>query len=142
LIGRLQPAMNVQVGPPALRTRMSPRTLIRDVVAILPSVDLECAELVAARADGAVLVQRTSKSGANLDGHVTALWEFFAPAAHRSPKMDERSLAALVFSWLARRGATTTRLDPHRWESASAFLSRVGALLRDEQLFRERLVIV
>ena len=142
LIHRLQPTTNVQVGPPALRTRLIPGALVRDVVTIVPSVEPQCAELVAARADGAVLVQRTSRSGANLDHHATLVWEFFRPVAGGSGKMDEHSLAPLVFSWLARRGAIATRLDPHQWGSVQEFCARVGILLRDEQLFVERLVIV
>ena len=142
LIRQLQPAVNVQVGPPALRTRRIASVLIRDVVTILPSVEPHCAELVAARSDGAVLVQRTPRSGADLDHHATRTWEFFRPIGDRRGTMDDQSLAALVFSWLAGRGAATTRLDPHQWGSASEFLARVATLLHDEQLFVERLVIV
>ncbi len=142
LIRQLQPATNVQVGPPALRTRKIPAAIIRDVVAIVPSVEADCAELVAARVDGAVLVQRTSRSGASLDRDAARVCDFFRPVAGGSGKADEHSLAALVFSWLARRGVTTTRLDPHQWASASEFCARIGVLLQDEQLFAERLVII
>jgi len=141
-IDRLQPAINVQVGPPSLGRRTIARALRRDVVAILPSIDPQCAELVAARADGAVLIQRTPRSGASLDDHITPVWEFFRPVDHGGPTAGECSLAGLVFSWLARRGASTTRLDPHQWESVSAFRARIDTLLRDRQLFLERLVIV
>jgi hypothetical protein len=142
-IDRLQPPLNVQVGPPTLRRRTIASALFRDVVAILPSVDPECAELVAARtADGAVLIERTPRSGESLTHHVSAVWEFFQPVAGASPGTNDRSLAGLVFSWLAGRGAPTTRLDPHQWESVSAFRARIDTLLRDGQLFLERLVIV
>jgi hypothetical protein len=142
LIRQLQPAANVQISPPALRTRRIARTLIRDVVTILPSVQPECAELVAARADGAVLVQRTPRNGASLDQHAGRLWDFFRPEVEGRREPNDSSLAALVFSWLARRGASTTRLDPHQWGSVSEFRARLGTLLRDEQLFAERLAAV
>jgi predicted GIY-YIG superfamily endonuclease len=141
LIRQLRPKGNVQIGPPAIRTRVIPRRLMRDVVTIVPSVNADSVELVAARVEGDILIQRISRDGGDLDRGAADLWQFFHPA--RLGTQDEQgSLAALVFSWLAGRGANTTRLDPHDWESASALAARLGALLRDETLFVERLVIV
>jgi predicted GIY-YIG superfamily endonuclease len=144
MICQLRPVANVQVGPPALATRMIAGTLIRDVVTILPSVDPGSVELVAARADGAVLIQRTSRSGVDLDQTSPLVWAFFRPPAAGGAATGNEagpSLAALVFSWLARRGASTTRLDPHGWGSEMEFRTRIATLLRDDQLFVERLVI-
>src|SRR5438067_3567497 len=53
LIHELQPIVNVQTGPPALARRDIPRALVRDVIVVVPSVDEDSVELVAARADGA-----------------------------------------------------------------------------------------
>ena len=50
-------------------------------------------------------------------------------------------LAPIVFSWLAGRGADATRLDPHDAASPRALRVQLAALLGDEQLFTERLVI-
>src|SRR5438105_3520580 len=69
LIHELQPIVNVQIGPPALATREVPRVLVRDVLVLVPSVDEECVELVAARADGGWMIQRTRRSGADLAVH-------------------------------------------------------------------------
>jgi hypothetical protein len=45
----------------------------------------------------------------------------------------------LVFSWLAARGANTSRLNPSDSPSAKALAKRLRALLRDDRLFHERL---
>ena len=94
-------------------------------------------ELVAARADGTVLVQRTP-SGATLDRHAALLWDFSGRS--QAGAMAERPQAAMVFSG-SPGGAITTRLDPHLC-SADGFRARLETLLRDQQLFVERLVIV
>jgi hypothetical protein len=44
-----------------------------------------------------------------------------------------------VFSWLARRGAGATRVDPTDVRDARELRLRLAALLRDDRLFRERL---
>jgi len=51
-LGELRPPVNVQVRAPALRSRAIPRALVRDVLVVVPSVEDDSAELVAARADG------------------------------------------------------------------------------------------
>src|SRR5436190_18179838 len=63
LIHELQPPVNVQVGEPGLTTREIPRALMRDVIAIVPSVEADSAEFIAARPDGAWMIQRTRRSG-------------------------------------------------------------------------------
>ncbi len=139
LIRELQPIVNIQTGAPALDTRAIPGALVRDVVLLLPSVDPEAAELVAARRAGAVVALRTRRNGAGLVRHARQLWKFF-----RSPAgpADEDSFAPLVFSWLAGRGQHTTRMDPHDASSASDLRARLARLLADRDLFRERLVAV
>jgi hypothetical protein len=141
LIRELQPPVNVQVGPPSLGKRAIARAVVRDVVAILPSADSACVELIAARTRGDVVVLRTPRDGASLEDAVSRLWTFFVRDAP-TPPADPGSSAALVFSWLAGRGAATTRVDPYQWGSASALRDRISTLLRDELLFRERLVVV
>lgn len=137
LIEELRPPVNVQTGVPALDTRDVPRALVRDVVIVLPSVEEDSAELVAARADGEWLIQRTRRNGADLAVHVARLMRFLhSPMRAR---FEAPRLAPIVFSWLARRGAGATRLDPHDAKSPRELRARLAALLRDERLFRERL---
>jgi predicted GIY-YIG superfamily endonuclease len=135
LISELKPVLNVQVGLPELTTRQIPRALVRDVVVIVPSVEEDSAELVAAREDGGWLIQRTRRNGADLRVHTKRLMRFFRTAhpAHRTPP-----LAPIVFSWLAGRGADATRLDPHDCASAARLRARLAAVLRDARLFLER----
>jgi hypothetical protein len=119
--------------------------LIRDVIVVLPSIEDDSVELIAARADGGWMIQRTRRSGADLAVHTQRLMNFFcsvfrerrARAAPSAPR--GAALAPLVFSWLARRGADATRLDPHDAANARELRARVAALLRDDRLFRERL---
>jgi predicted GIY-YIG superfamily endonuclease len=147
LIERLQPIVNVQTGPPALRTRAISRALIRDVIVVLPSGAEDAVELVAVRADGPWMIQRTRRDGANLVVHTSRLMRFF-----HSPLSSSRTtsspddgvlghgmLAPIVFSWLARRGANATRLDPHDAPTRRELAARLSALLSDDRLFTERL---
>ena len=141
LITELQPAVNVQIGAPALETRAVPDALVRDVVLVLPSIEEDSVELIAARVDGAWMIQRTRRSGADLAVHTTRLWRFFfglrrtTHAAQRTPH-----LSPIVFSWLAHRGERTTRLDPHVGGQVGELRRRLAAVLCDERLFHERLV--
>ncbi|HTK28093.1 MAG TPA: nucleotide excision repair endonuclease [Vicinamibacterales bacterium] len=138
LIRSLRPVANVQVGEPALATRGVPRALVRDVIVVLPSVEADSAELVAARADGGWLLQRTRRSGADLAVHGARLWRFFnSPLRHE--RAEEPALAPIVFSWLAHRGGRATRLDPHDAGSVRVLRARLAALLSDARLFEERL---
>ena len=138
LIDELQPEVNVQIAAPDLRARAIPPSLIRDVIVVLPSIEDDSVELIAARADGGWMIQRTRKSGADLAVHTQRLMKFFfGTRAFRSARVVR--LAPLVFSWLARRGAEATRLDPHHVASARELRARLAALLRDDRLFRERL---
>jgi predicted GIY-YIG superfamily endonuclease len=136
LIRELRPPVNVQVGQPALDARAIPRALIRAVLLVLPSIEADSVELLAARADGAWMIQRTRKNGADLGVHSRRIKAFFKRSVGL-PARDGDS--ALVFSWLAQRGAATTRLDPHDCRSARELAVRLDALLGDDRLFVERL---
>jgi predicted GIY-YIG superfamily endonuclease len=137
LIGELQPVVNVQIGAPDLTSRDIPRPLIRDVIVILPSVEDDSVELVLARPDGAWMIQRTRRSGADLAVHTSRLDRFFFSPIRRG--FDARPFAPLVFSWLAGRGANATRLDPHDVRSARELRARLAALFGDDRLFVDRL---
>jgi hypothetical protein len=130
----------VQVSAPSLATRAIPDRLTRDVIVVVPSVDVQSAELVAARADGEWLIVRTGRDGSELKGHATRLMRFF-----RSPLRDRFAaprLAPIVFSWLAGRGASASRIDPHDASTVAALRARLRVLLADEALFAERIVVV
>jgi hypothetical protein len=144
LIGELQPIVNVQTAPPDLSTRDILRALVRDVIVVLPSVEDDSVELVGARVDGPCLIQRTRRNGADVAVHSARLAKFFRPRAFQSAICNLHSeiplsLSPLVFSWLAARGANTSRLNPSDSPSAKALAKRLRALLRDDRLFHERL---
>ena len=139
LIQELQPSVNIQVGSPDLGARHLPRALVRDVLVLVRSIAEDSAELVAARVDGGCLMLRTRRNGADLRADAAQLKRFFRGRA--APDRSMSKLAPIVFSWLAGRGASATRLDPGDAASAGSLRSRLAALLGDEQLFAERLVI-
>ena len=140
LIEELQPTVNVQTGAPVLDTRAIPRALVRDVVVLMPSIEEDSVELVAASGDGRTMIQRTRRSGADLVVHTQRLMRFFNSPLVRGRDAGVRSAAApIVFSWLAQRGELTTRIDPHDLRSARELRARLAALFRDDRLFHERL---
>lgn len=139
LIAELKPLVNVQVGEPALTTRALPPALVKDVLVVVPSVEADSAELVAARVDGGAFLQRTRLDGSGLAVHGRRVFRFF-----HSPLRDREvgsGLAPLVFSWLARRGERVSRLDPHEASSFSELRARLARLLADRAVFTERLVV-
>ena len=140
LIAELQPAANVQVGSPQLETRAIPAALVRDVIVVVPSVDANAAELVAARLDGGCLIERTPRDGSRLKSQATLLTRFF-----HSPLRDRFTsppLAPIVFSWLAGRGSNASRIDPDDARTAAGLRARLRALLADDALFSERIVVL
>jgi predicted GIY-YIG superfamily endonuclease len=139
LIHELAPGVNVQVAEPALDTRAIPSTLVRDVVLVLPSIESDSAELVAARADGECLTLRTRRTGVDLVVHVPRIFRFFNSPLRRS--FEDLKLAPVVFSWLAGRGRNPSRLDPRDASSSRVFRARLKRLLADEALFTERIVV-
>jgi predicted GIY-YIG superfamily endonuclease len=142
LIAELKPAANVQIGEPAQRTRAVPATLVRDVVVLLPSIDPQSVNVVAARASGDVLLQRAERGGSGLAETADVLWEFFERATNESEASSRLALAPLVFSWMAGRGRHATRIDPHDSGSAAEIAARLAALFNDKSLFVERLLHV
>jgi predicted GIY-YIG superfamily endonuclease len=140
LIQALEPVVNVQIGPPDASTRDIPSALVRDVVVVVRSVEPGSAELIAARADGGWLIQRTRRSGADLAVHATRLIRFFK--GEPRAKVQGAGLAPIVFSWLAHRGAGQSRIDPHDVGSPSELRARLAVLLADERLFTERIVVL
>ena len=136
LIRDLQPAVNVQTSAPALDTRAVPSALVQDVVLLVPSIDPDAAELLAAREDGATVLQRTPRSGAGLARHCRELWTFFS---RRSGAADDGS-APLVFSWLAGRGQRTTRVNLRDLASGKQLRVQLSQLLADKELFSDRLI--
>ena len=141
LIAELEPAVNVQTGPPALSGREIPPALVRDTIVVLPSIEADSVELIAARADGPAMIQRTRRDGSDLAVHAARLKRFFKVQSSdfRVQNSTERFLAPVVFSWLAFRGQTASRVDPHDAATSKALAGRLAALLRDERLFHERL---
>src|SRR4051812_20966387 len=77
LIAELQPPVNVQIGAPDLDARAIPRALVRDVLVLLPSIEDDSIELIAAAADGRTMIQRTRRSGADLVVHAQRIMRFF-----------------------------------------------------------------
>jgi len=138
LIAALRPGANVQIGAPDLGARDVPRALKRDVLVLLPSIEADSVELVAAAVDGRTMIQRTRRNGADLAVHAQRVMRFFrSPLARAAQERD--ALAPIVFSWLARRGARATRLDPHDAGTPRQLRARLSALFRDDGLFAERL---
>jgi len=141
LIRELQPIVNVQTAPPDLSARAVPRSLVRDVIVIVPSVEADSAELIGARVDGGWTIQRTRRSGADLTVQAARLERFFTPRflSSRVRAPNVALLAPIVFSWLSGRGEDATRLDPHDVVSARELRGRLERLLRDDRLFLERI---
>ena len=139
LIHELEPPGNVQIGEPDLDSRRVPSAIVRDVVVLVPSVESDSVELVAAAVDGRAMIQRTRRSGADLAVHAQRIMRFFRSALRVRSRHAAPLVAPIVFSWLAQRGAAATRLDPDDVRDARELRARVAALLRDDRLFRERL---
>src|SRR5436190_507480 len=119
--------------------REIPAVLRRDVLVLVPSVEPDSVELVAARAGGEWRMQRTRRNGADLAVHTQRMMRFFKSPLRDRAGSAASPLAPIVFSWLAHRGAAATRVDPHDARDARELRKRLAALLRDERLFRERL---
>jgi hypothetical protein len=140
LITELQPVANVQVGAPALRTRAIPVALVRDVVVLVPSLDPDSVDVVAARVQGDVRLERADRSGTTLAETSATLWEFFGHTAEAPGTATSPALAPLVFSWIAGRGRHATRVDPQDASNAGELTAHLASLFSDASLFVERLV--
>lgn len=165
LIRTLAPAVNVQVGTPQGDTRAVPEALRRDSVVVLPSAAEDAVELLATRVTGRVMLVRVRRDSKGLRTAATRVWHFFyaddrpggqsgsvAPDVDNaySDRTDAGTLrdvlvmdncAPIVWSWLAGRGASATRLDPHD-ANVSEFERRIRVLLRDDDLFSKRIVVL
>jgi predicted GIY-YIG superfamily endonuclease len=140
LIADLSPSVNVQTNLPAAETRAVPRSLVKDVIVLVPSIEIDSAEIVCARPDGSWMIQRTRRDGSDLAVHTTRLTRFFSSPLR--PGGDPRPFAPIVYSWLAGRGRHATRVDPHDVRSPRDLRARLRAALADADLFVERLVVV
>ena len=140
-INDLAPTVNVQIGEPSSTRRIASR-YVRDVIVMLPSIDAESIELIAARTEGSTMGRRTLRDGRQVAVDADRLWMFFEAARIEDrPSADERALAPIVFSWLASRGATATRFDIGDLASAEDLRVRLSVALASPQLFSERLVV-
>ena len=146
LVQELRPPVNVQTAAPDLSTRAVPRALLRDVLVVQPSIEADSVELVGAAVDGRWTIQRTRRNGADLTIHARRILKFFRGTNDRRPMTNDKRpmtndylLAPLVFSWLADRGISATRLDPHDSVSPRQLQARLAALFEDDRLFVERL---
>jgi predicted GIY-YIG superfamily endonuclease len=139
LIAALGPVVNIQTAAPALDSRDVPAALVRDVIVVARSVEEDSAELVCARPGGGWLIQRTRRDGSDVAVHTRRLLRFFNSTLR--DRYDPLPLAPIVYSWLAGRGSTASRLDPHETATAKALASRLRMLLADVNLFHERIVL-
>jgi predicted GIY-YIG superfamily endonuclease len=137
LIRSLRPVVNVQQEIEPADRRDVPSALCRDVIVVVPSHDPEMATLVAARADGPSRLEQTRRNGADLGVHVRRLISFFRPGT--AVAYDDDRSSAVVFSWLAGRGAGATRLYPHDARTVRELKARLAAIVGDASLFHERL---
>lgn len=138
LIRTLRPTVNIQVGPPSMKRRAVPSRLVQDLLVILPSIEAESVELVAARTTGQTRSLRVRRDESDLPSHVEDIWTFF----HDRHDIDHHAQSPIVFSWLARRGADATRLEMADIASSQVLRCRLAAALHSAQLFRERLMLV
>lgn len=140
-IDDLAPTVNVQSGEPS-STRRTASRYVHDVIVILPSIDAESIELIAARIEGSTMGLRTFRDGRQLAIDAQRLWMFFdRDVTDAERALDERALAPIVFSWLAGRGANATRLEIRDLTSAEDLRVRLSVALASTQLFSERLVV-
>jgi predicted GIY-YIG superfamily endonuclease len=135
-IGELAPIVNVQQGEPS-PSRPLPSRVIRDAVVVVPSIDPDSVELVAASTRGPTLALRTPRDGRQVRIDAERLWIFF-----EKPELapDEPALAPLVFSWLAGRGADATRLEAGNFASSESLGAALSATLRSTELFAGRVI--
>jgi hypothetical protein len=109
---------------------------------LLPSAEERAVELLAARADGAVRLERVGRDGVRLAVAAAAIWKFVQGEGRSVSPARASLLAPLVFSWLAGRGARATRIDPGDVSSARELVRRIALLLCDRELFSERIVVI
>jgi len=138
-IKELEPVVNVQLAPAESPGPEVPTALVREVVVVVPSIEEDSAELVCARPDGPCMIQRTRRNGADLAVHSRRILRFFRSQTAIKGRESDNGLASIVYSWLAYRGGRATRIDVRELRWPKELAARLSVLLRDEQLFRERL---
>lgn len=136
------PIVNTQVGLPSIDSRDVPDALVRDTIVVVPSAEEDSVELVAARAEGPVMIQRTRRNGHDLAVHTARLWKFFRPRSLSSSSPGEGPLAPLVFSWLAGRGGDATRIEMRDIASKDELQARLAIAVGDRDLFSARIVVL
>jgi hypothetical protein len=137
----LTPVVNVQRGEPSSTRRVGSRH-VRDVIVVLPSIDEESVELIAARTEGTTIGLRTFRDGRSLEADAARLWMLFEePGIKEEQAPGRRALAPIVFSWLASRGAKATRFEVRDLTSVEDLRVRLSVALASPQLFSERLVV-
>lgn len=140
-INDLAPTVNVQSGKPS-GTRRTASRYVRDVIVVLPSIDAESIELIAARTEGSTMGLRTFRDGRQVAVDAERLWLFFErDGIEEGPAPEARALAPIVFSWLAARGANATRFETRDLASAEDLRVRLSVAFASPQLFSERLVV-
>jgi predicted GIY-YIG superfamily endonuclease len=140
-IEELAPPVNVQQGEPSALRPLSAR-VVRDVIVLLPSVEPDAVELVAASTVGPTRLLRTWRDGRDLSVEADRLWTFFDHSLEDGePAADRLALAPIVFSWLAGRGANATRLEMRELDSTDDLRVRLSVALRSPELFSERLIL-
>jgi len=136
-IRELAPIVNTQIGLPSIETREIPRSILKDVVVLLPSYEADSVELMAACVDGPVMVQRTRRSGVDLAVHAPRLWKFCTERRER-----QAGLSPIVFSWLGQRGKDASRINVGDLANARELRAGLATLLSDPELFAERIVVL
>ena len=114
---------------------------------ILPSSEEDSVELMAARVDGPVLIQRTRRNGVDLAGAQRRGCRTGRQAAGGSGGwrgLDMRAHLAppIVFSWLAQRGKAASRINIRDFSNARELRAALLTLLTDRELFVERIVVL
>ena len=123
---------------PTSAARACRPALVKDVIVVLPSVEDDSAELVAARTDGGWMMQRTRRSGADLR---STRGGCSASSTHRCARRGPGDAGAdrVLLAGGPRRDAT--RLDPHDCATVKSLQSTLRSLLADDELFAERIVV-
>jgi hypothetical protein len=112
------------------------------VIVVLPSIDVESIELIAARTAGPTMSLRTFRDGRSLAADAERLWIFFeADSIDKDQASGQRALAPIVFSWLASRGANATRFEVRDLMSVEDLRVRLSVTFATPQLFSERLIV-
>ncbi len=142
LIEELQPSRTSRSARRRSRRARFRRALVRDVIVVVPSVEPESAELVAARADGGWLIQRTRARRQPSSTSTRDAADALLPARRCGDRFEspraraDRVLVAGAAAARTRRGSIRT--TPR--SRARAARPRWRRLLADEALFTERRV--